>query len=112
LKGGQIQQRIIESESFNQIRGKMIYPVRSGDSAAMEADIRHRADTQYHPAGTCKMGPDSDPLAVVDAQLRVKGIEGLRVADASIFPELIGGNTNAPVIMIGEKASDLIRSTT
>ena len=110
VKGGQIQQRIIESNPFDSVRGKMIYPVRAGDVAAMETDIRNRADTQYHPAGTCRMGPDSDSLAVVDAQLRVKGVEGLRVADASIFPELISGNTNAPVIMIGEKVSDLIRS--
>jgi choline dehydrogenase-like flavoprotein len=78
--------------------------------AAMEADIRNRADTQYHPVGTCKMGPDSDLLAVVDTQLRVRDIEGLRVADASIMPTLLTGNTNAPVIMIGEKVSDLIRS--
>jgi choline dehydrogenase-like flavoprotein len=110
VKGGQIQQRIIESKPFDAIRGEMLYPVRSGDVAAMETDIRNRADTQYHPSGTCKMGPDSDPLAVVDAQLRVKGVEGLRIADASIFPQLIGGNTNAPVIMIGEKVSDMIRS--
>ena len=68
------------------------------------------SDTQYHPVGTCKMGPDSDPMAVVDAQLRVKGIASLRVADASIMPTLIGGNTNAPSIMIGEKAADLIRA--
>ncbi len=60
--------------------------------------------------GTCKMGPDSDPMAVVDAQLRVKGIASLRVADASIMPTLIGGNTNAPSIMIGEKCADLIRA--
>jgi len=60
--------------------------------------------------GTCKMGPDSDPMAVVDAQLRVRGIDGLRVADASIMPTLIGGNTNAPTIMIGEKLADLRRS--
>ncbi len=110
VKGGQIQQRIIESKPFDPIRGKMLYPVRIDDVVAMEADIRNRADTQYHPVGTCKMGPDSDALAVVDAQLRVKGIERLRVADASIFPELISGNTNAPVIMIGEKVSDLIRA--
>jgi choline dehydrogenase len=76
----------------------------------MEQDIRNRADTQYHPVGTCKMGPDSDPMAVVDAQLRVKGIAGLRVADASIMPTLIGGNTNAPSIMIGEKCAELIRT--
>ncbi len=112
LRGGQIQQRIIESKPFDQVRGKMLYPVRIDDVAAMETDIRNRADTQYHPVGTCKMGPDSDPLAVVDAQLRVKGIKGLRVADASIFPELISGNTNAPVLMIGEKVCDLIRSRT
>jgi choline dehydrogenase len=56
------------------------------------------------------MGPDSDPMAVVDAQLRVKGIASLRVADASIMPTLIGGNTNAPSIMIGEKCADLIRA--
>jgi choline dehydrogenase len=56
------------------------------------------------------MGPDSDALAVVDAQLRVKGVEGLRVADASTFPTLVTGNTNAPAIMVGEKASDLIRA--
>ena len=68
------------------------------------------SDTQYHPVGTCKMGPDSDPMAVVDAQLRVKGIARLRVADASIMPTLIGGNTNAPSIMIGEKCADLIRA--
>ena len=70
--------------------------------------IRKKSMTVYHPAGTCKMG--SDPMAVVDARLRVKGIAGLRVADASIMPTLIGGNTNAPTIMIGEKAADLIRA--
>ncbi len=109
LKGGQLQQRIIESKPFDAVRGEMVYPLRADDVAGMERDIRNRADTQYHPVGTCKMGPDSDPLAVVDAQLRVKGIQGLRVADASIMPTLIGGNTNAPAMMIGEKAGELIR---
>jgi choline dehydrogenase-like flavoprotein len=110
VKGGQIQQRIIESKPFDPIRGKMLYPARIDDPAGMAQDIRNRADTQYHPVGTCKMGPDSDPMAVVDAQLRVRGIDGLRVADASIMPTLIGGNTNAPSIMIGEKLADLLRS--
>ena len=68
--------------------------------------VRRAAETTYHPVGTCKMG--ADPMAVVDAQLRVHGIEGLRVADASIMPTLTSGNTNAPSIMIGEKAADLV----
>jgi hypothetical protein len=68
--------------------------------------MKQAAETTYHPVGTCKMG--SDPLAVVDAQLRVHGIAGLRVADASIMPTLTSGNTNAPSIMIGEKAADMV----
>ncbi len=68
--------------------------------------VRQVAETTYHPVGTCKMG--SDPMAVVDAQLRVHGIEGLRIADASIMPALTSGNTNAPSIMIGEKAADMV----
>jgi choline dehydrogenase len=68
--------------------------------------IRQNAETTYHPVGTCKMG--SDPMAVVDDQLRVHGLEGLRVADASIMPTLTSGNTNAPSIMIGEKASRMM----
>lgn len=110
LQGGRMQQRILESSAFDGARGKMLYALRADDTRAMEQDIRNRADTQYHPVGSCKMGPDSDPLAVVDSQLRVRGIQSLRVADASIMPTLVGGNTNAPSIMIGEKAADLIRA--
>jgi choline dehydrogenase-like flavoprotein len=75
----------------------------------IEQFVRNHADTIYHPVGTCRMGPG--PMDVVDAQLRVHGLQGLRVVDASIMPGLIGGNTNAPVMMIAEKAADMIRAT-
>lgn len=74
-----------------------------------ECYVRHMTSTVYHPTSTCKMGPDSDQEAVVDARLRVKGIKGLRVVDASIMPNIVAGNTNAPTIMIGEKGADLIK---
>ena len=77
------------------------------DDEAIRAYLRARTEIAFHPVGTCRMG--RDPEAVVDPQLRVRGVEGLRVADASVMPTLVGGNTNAPTIMIGEKAVDLIR---
>nr|MCU0764192.1 GMC oxidoreductase [Hydrogenophaga sp.] len=78
--------------------------------AQIEQFIRQHADTIYHPVGTCRMGPDGDAVAVLDAQLRVRGVQGLRVVDASAMPQVVGGNTNAPVIMMAEKAVDMIRT--
>jgi choline dehydrogenase len=110
VRGARLQQAILESPPLDPWRGAMLYPVDKADERALERDIRRRADSQYHPVGTCRMGPASEPMAVVDERLRVRGVDGLRVADASIMPTLIGGNTNVPSIMIGEKAADLIRT--
>jgi 4-pyridoxate dehydrogenase len=77
--------------------------------AELNAHIRATAITVHHPLGTCSMARASDPAAVVDPELKVLGVDGLRVVDASVMPDLIGGNINAAVIMIAEKAADLIR---
>lgn len=107
LKGAKKMREILRAEPLAKYRKEEIYTAGITSDEQLLEDIRSRADTVYHPVGTCKMG--TDEMAVVDPQLRVHGIEGLRVADASIMPTLIGGNTNAPSIMIGEKAADMIR---
>lgn len=75
----------------------------------LEGDVRRRVELLYHPVGTCRMGAADDELAVLDPQLRVRGVDALRVADASVMPVIPGGNTNAPTIMVAERAADLIR---
>ena len=80
----------------------------SASDAELDAHVRAVSTTMGHPLGTCRMGPESDDMAVVDEELRVRGVDGLRIVDASVMPDMVGGNINAPVMMIAEKASDLI----
>lgn len=107
LAGLKLSREIFAQAPLRALAGAEVFP---GSAKQSDADliefIRAKAETIYHPVGTCRMGTDAD--AVVDARLRVHGIEGLRVVDASIMPTLIGGNTNAPVVMIAEKAADAV----
>ncbi|MFC3711589.1 GMC family oxidoreductase [Sphingoaurantiacus capsulatus] len=107
LAGIDITRRIAASPAFDAFRGKEYWP---GDAVQSREQVlaaaRDWAETIYHPVGTCRMG--ADPASVLDPQLRVRGVEGLRVVDASVMPTLVSGNTNAPTMMIAEKASDLI----
>ncbi|MEL6966657.1 MAG: GMC family oxidoreductase N-terminal domain-containing protein [Pseudomonadota bacterium] len=108
LKGFRRMRQILEAPPLEPWRHKELYTAGVEDDAGLKSIIRDRADTVYHPVGTCRMG--SDATAVVDPQLRVQGISGLRIADASIMPRIIGGNTNAPTIMIAEKCADMMRA--
>ncbi len=104
-----LMRKLFHTSAFDEFRGREVAP---GDDVtsdeALEAYIRETCGTVFHPVGTCKMG--NDPMAVVDPELRVYGVEGLRVVDASIMPTIITGHTNAPTIAIGEKAADLIKA--
>ena len=105
LEGILLARDISRSPAFSPFRGAEIFP---GEGVTRREDVelvlRRKAETIYHPVGSCRMG--SDPAAVVDCELRVRGVEGLRVIDASVMPRLIGGNTNAPTIMIAERVAD------
>ena len=110
IKGIRIVDRIMKSTALSPWRGRELYTQGVESDAQWEQHIRARTDTVYHPVGTCRMGKDE--MAVVDPQLRVHGLESLRVVDASVMPSLIGGNTNAPTIMIAERAASFIKTGT
>ncbi|MEJ0036720.1 MAG: GMC family oxidoreductase N-terminal domain-containing protein [Gammaproteobacteria bacterium] len=107
LRGLQIARRIVSSRPFGRYEGVEVQP---GSSVQTEEGlveyIRRAASTVHHPCSSCRMGPD--PNAVVDSQLRVHGVQSLRIADASVFPSIVGGNTNAPVVMVAEKCVDMM----
>ena len=107
-RGVREMHRIFSAPALAAYGGKDRHPVNIDNDAELDALIRSRADTVYHPVGTCRMGPDAD--AVVDPRLKYQGLDGLYVADASIMPRLVSGNTNAPSIMIGERAAEFIRA--
>lgn len=100
--------QIFENKAFNAIRLTELYTAGVSSDDEIAAWIRKRADSLYHPVGTCRMGEASDPASVVGPDLKVHGVEGLRVADASIMPRIISGNTNAAAMMIGWRAGGII----
>ena len=107
VTGVELAREIVNAEPLKSAAGREIYPgagVR--DDADVEDFVRRNLELLYHPSGTCRMG---GPDAVLDPELRVRGIEGLRVVDASVFPVIPGGNTNAPTIMVAERAADLVK---
>ena len=110
LAGVRFARKLGAAHAFDAYRGSEVWPgVEKQSEEQLTAFIREKSETLYHPVGTCKMGTDA--MAVVDDQLRVRGVAGLRIADASVMPTIIGGHTNAPAIMIGEKAADLVRAS-
>ena len=116
LHGVRVGQSLARTESLRQLGAEMLRRVHPNcttqeydSDAYWDCFIRHMAFTGFHPMGTCKMGDGNDPRAVVDPELRVRGVDGLRVVDASVMPTIPSGNTHAPTIMIAEKAADMIR---
>jgi choline dehydrogenase len=109
-EGVRIARDVVAQSAMGEFRGAELAPgVAVHTDGDLDAWICAHGETIYHPVGTCKMGLETDPMAVVDPSLRVFGLEGLRVVDASVMPTLIGGNTNAPTIMIAEKIADQLR---
>ncbi|MGO4574177.1 GMC family oxidoreductase [Microvirga sp. 2TAF3] len=108
VEGFKVMRRLLDAPALAAQRTLDVFAANVHSDDEIRAILRERIDTVYHPVGTCRMG--NDETAVVDSSLRIRGVEGLRVVDCSIMPTLIGGNTNAPAIMIGEKAAAMIRS--
>lgn len=109
-EGVNIMREVVKQPALDAFRTEEVFPGKAVQTdAEIDAWIRKTGETIYHPVGTCRMGLADDPLAVVDAECRVQGLAGLRVVDASVMPTLVGGNTNAPTIMIAEKIADAIR---
>jgi choline dehydrogenase len=109
VEGVKLSRQLAHAKPFADFRGGELHPGSSVvNDEEIAAFIRAEAQTLYHPVGSCKMG--NDATAVVNARLRVHGVEGLRVVDASVMPRIIAGNTNAPTLMIAEKAADMIRA--
>jgi choline dehydrogenase len=108
LKAFKIAMEVAQADAFKPFRNNINLPTHYHNDEQIMAHIRATAECVYHPVGTCRMGHDSD--AVTDPDLRVKGVAGLRIADASVMPRIVSGNTNAACIMIGEKAADLVLS--
>ena len=108
VEGVRRGREILRAEPFDEVRGAEVWPGEDVHSDAEIAEhVRETSHTVYHPLGTCKMGDDE--MTVVDDRLRVHGVDGLRVVDASVMPTLVGGNTNTPTMMIAEKAADMMR---
>ena len=108
-----LTREIVAQPAFDAFRGAELVPGgRAESDAALDAAIREHVESAYHPCGTAKMGAPDDPMAVVDPQARVLGVEGLRVADSAIFPRITNGNLNAPSIMVGERVADLMLGRT
>ncbi len=105
--GVRLSHRIVDAPPMSDYAPKNRYPIDLDDDDALDDLIRSRADTVYHPVGTCRMGGDSG--SVVDPKLKARAVDGLWIADASVMPRLVSGNTNAPSIMIGERCADFVK---
>jgi choline dehydrogenase-like flavoprotein len=108
IEGFKHMRRILQAPALAGYKGKEFMSVEAKTDGQIEDFIRNHADTIYHPVGSCKMGAANDSMAVVGSDLKVRGVAGLRVVDASIMPSIVSGNTNAPTMMIAQVAAGLI----